>query len=61
MRWILAVEVAFVLVFLAGVALVYMPAALILGGGLGVVAAERASVRMSVRSASEPARLRRVA
>lgn len=35
-------EVLFVLVSLAGVALVYVPAALVLGGVLGVVAVERA-------------------
>lgn len=44
-RLLLAVEVVFVLVFLAGVALVYVPAALIIGGVLGVVAVERASAR----------------
>ncbi|ODA69522.1 hypothetical protein APS67_006326 [Streptomyces sp. AVP053U2] len=35
-------EVVFVLTVLAGVALVYVPAALILGGLAGVVAVERA-------------------
>lgn len=53
MRWILAAEVAFVLVFLSGVALVSVPAALIIGGLLGVVAAERASARLTP---SRPAR-----
>lgn len=42
---LLLLEAAFVLVFLAGVALVFVPAALIIGGLLGVVAVERASVR----------------
>jgi uncharacterized membrane-anchored protein YitT (DUF2179 family) len=42
---LLLLEVVFVLLFLAGVALVYVPAALILGGLLGVVAVERASAR----------------
>lgn len=41
-RLLWAVEVLFVLVALAGVALVYVPAALVLGGALGVVAVERA-------------------
>lgn len=45
MKLLLLLEVAFVLLFLAGVALVYVPAALIIGGLLGVVAVERASVR----------------
>jgi hypothetical protein len=40
---LLFAEVVFVLVLLAGVALVSVPAALILGGLLGVVAVERAS------------------
>lgn len=61
MRWILAAEVAAVLLFLAGVAMVFVPAALMLGGVLGVVALERASVQVSARPASEPAGLRRVA
>ncbi|MFF3857490.1 hypothetical protein [Micromonospora sp. NPDC002575] len=38
---LLALEVTFVLVVLAGVALVYVPAALMLGGALGVVVVER--------------------
>ncbi|MBD0837379.1 hypothetical protein [Streptomyces sp. TRM68416] len=42
---LLAVEVAFVLVFLAGVGMVYVPAALILGGVLGVVVVERQMAR----------------
>ncbi|UBU10022.1 hypothetical protein [Nonomuraea gerenzanensis] len=45
MRLMVAVEVVFVLVFLAGVALVFVPAALIVGGLLGVLAIERASAR----------------
>lgn len=51
MRLLLAVEVVFVGVFLAGVALVYVPAALILGGLLGVVAVERTSVGRRARPA----------
>lgn len=61
MRWILAVEVAFVLMFLAGVALVFVPAALMLGGVLGVVAVERASAMVAARPGRERPRLRRVA
>ncbi len=60
MRWILAVEVACLLVFLAGVAMVYVPAALMVGGVLGVVAAERAS-SIPARPAGDRSRLRRVA
>lgn len=37
-----SLEAVCLLAALYGVALVYVPAALILGGGLGVVAAERA-------------------
>lgn len=39
------VEAAFVLVFLVGVGLVFLPAALIVGGLLGVLACERASAK----------------
>lgn len=38
-------EVVCLLAVLYGVALIYVPAALILGGGLGVVAAERKLAR----------------
>lgn len=41
-RLLWAVEVLFVLVALAGVAMVHVPAALVLGGVLGVLAVERA-------------------
>ncbi|MFI7137202.1 hypothetical protein ACIBQ5_05365 [Streptomyces massasporeus] len=44
---LLAVEVAFVVLFLAGVALLHVPAALMLGGVLGVVATEREMVRQA--------------
>lgn len=40
-QMLLVLEVAFVLVFLAGVGMVYVPAALMLGGVLGVVVVER--------------------
>lgn len=39
---LLVLEVAFVVLALAGVALVYVPAALVLGGLAGVLACERA-------------------
>lgn len=43
MDWFfLTVEILFVGVLLAGVALIYVPAAMILGGGLGIWAMERA-------------------
>ncbi|MFF2773357.1 hypothetical protein ACFVU3_00470 [Streptomyces sp. NPDC058052] len=42
MRLLWAVEVLFVLVALVGVAMVHVPAALMLAGVLGVVAVERA-------------------
>ncbi|HEY9375279.1 hypothetical protein [Streptomyces sp.] len=58
-------ELAFVVVFLAGVALVWPPAALMVGGVLGVVACERrSSARRAVvprGEAQAPRRLRRVA
>ncbi|MFI8531069.1 hypothetical protein ACIGMX_12550 [Streptomyces aquilus] len=44
---LLALEVAFVVLFLAGVGLLYMPAALMLGGVLGVVAVEREIARQA--------------
>lgn len=50
---LLLLEVAFVLMLLAGVALVYIPAALILAGVLGVVAVERASVRKPLAPVSD--------
>ncbi|WP_326780424.1 hypothetical protein OG481_09770 [Streptomyces longwoodensis] len=40
-------ELGFALAVLAGVALIYAPAALILGGLAGVVAVERALARLS--------------
>jgi hypothetical protein len=40
-----ALEAVFVLLFLAGVALVHVPAALVLGGVLGALACERASAK----------------
>lgn len=53
MKLLLLLEVAFVLLFLAGVALVYVPAALIIGGLLGVVAVERASIRRPLATVSD--------
>lgn len=48
-RVLLALEVVFVLVGVAGVALWSVPAAMVLGGVLGVLACERASaVRRAV-------------
>ncbi|MEV8245027.1 hypothetical protein AB0R01_14795 [Streptomyces rochei] len=44
-RALLVLEVVFVLVGLVGVALVSVPAALVLGGLLGVVAVERETAR----------------
>ena len=43
MKLLYVLEILFVLVGLAGVALVYTPAALVLGGLLGVLAVERAT------------------
>jgi len=43
--WLLAVEAAFVVLFLAGVAMLHVPASLMLGGVLGVVATERQMAR----------------
>ena len=54
-------EVGFILLLLAGVALVYLPAALILAGALGVVACERASSRREQRSATVDPRSERPA
>ncbi|MCP3820074.1 hypothetical protein NLX86_18835 [Streptomyces sp. A3M-1-3] len=45
---LLVLEVLFTAALLAGVALVHVPAALVLGGVLGVVACERASSRRAV-------------
>lgn len=42
-RWLFAFEVLFVLAAVAGVALWSVPAALVAGGVLGVLACERAS------------------
>jgi hypothetical protein len=42
---LLGVEAAFVVLFLVGVAMLYVPAALMLGGVLGVVATEREMAR----------------
>ena len=52
------VEVGFVLLLVAGVALMHVPAAMILAGGLGVVACERASSRDARRSSADVGRLR---
>lgn len=46
---LLLVEVLFAAVLVAGVAFIYWPAALILGGALGVLACERASTRPVAR------------
>lgn len=43
----LALEVAFLVLFLAGVGMVWVPASLMLGGVLGVVAVERESTRQT--------------
>lgn len=50
MRALLLVEVVFVLIGLVGVALIHLPAALILAGFLGVVACERATIRRGERT-----------
>lgn len=44
-KLLLALEVAFVVLAMTGVGMVYLPAALVLGGALGVVATERAMAR----------------
>ncbi|MDX2520584.1 MULTISPECIES: hypothetical protein [Streptomyces] len=44
-RWLVVLEAVFVLVAVAGVALWSAPAALVLGGALGVLACERALAR----------------
>jgi hypothetical protein len=46
-RVLLALEVAFVVLFLAGVAMLHVPAALMVGGVLGVVAVERETARQA--------------
>lgn len=52
MKLLYVLEILFVLVALAGVALVYTPAALVLGGLLGVLAVERAT--STSRKGDEP-------
>jgi hypothetical protein len=47
---LLSLEVLFVIVLLAGVAMLSIPAGLILGGFLGVVACERATTRRELAS-----------
>ncbi|MET9517028.1 hypothetical protein [Streptomyces sp. NPDC002994] len=44
-RLLLVLEILFVLVIVAGVAMVSVPSALVLGGLLGVLAVERATVQ----------------
>lgn len=44
----LVLEVLFTAALVAGVALMHVPTALMVGGGLGVVACERASSRRAV-------------
>lgn len=46
-KLLLALEVAFVVLAMTGVGMVHLPAALILGGALGVVATERAMARQT--------------
>ncbi|MDX3028096.1 hypothetical protein [Streptomyces scabiei] len=46
-KLLLALEVAFVVLAMTGVGMVYLPAALFLGGALGVVATERAMARQT--------------
>lgn len=59
---LLLVEALFVLMVCAGVAVVYWPAALILGGVLGVWACERESARRTAaRSAAQLPRIREAA
>lgn len=59
--WLLLLEVVFAGAVVAGVAVMYWPAALILGGLLGVVACERASAgRDAARRAETARRLRPV-
>jgi hypothetical protein len=60
--FLLTVEVLFVLTALFGVWQIYWPAALILGGVLGVVALERIQAQhRAARTRVEPRRLERVA
>lgn len=47
--WLTLVEVVFVAVLLVGVALIFVPAALILAGVLGVVACERWAIAVRNR------------
>ncbi|MEW2635946.1 hypothetical protein AB0903_30990 [Streptomyces sp. NPDC048389] len=44
---LLTLEVAFVVLFLTGVAMLHVPAALMVGGVLGVVAVERETARQA--------------
>ncbi|MFE9923279.1 hypothetical protein ACFYQA_17340 [Streptomyces sp. NPDC005774] len=44
---LLALEVAFVVLFLAGVGMLHVPAALMVGGVLGAVATEREMTRQA--------------
>ncbi|MFJ9895249.1 hypothetical protein ACIQPR_18230 [Streptomyces sp. NPDC091280] len=46
---LLVLDVAFVVLFLAGVGMLYVPASLMLGGVLGVVAVERETARQAPR------------
>lgn len=50
---LLLLEIAFAAVLVAGVAVIYWPAALILAGLLGVVACERASVDRAAQTGGE--------
>lgn len=50
-RLLLALETLFVLVIVAGVAMVSVPSALVLGGVLGVLAVERATVQRKPKEA----------
>ncbi|MFE1925804.1 hypothetical protein ACFW91_24935 [Streptomyces asoensis] len=55
-RGLLALEVTFVLVVVAGLALWSVPAALMLGGVLGVLACERTMARREQGAIAGPAR-----
>ena len=55
---LLALEVAFVVLALTGVGMLYVPAALILGGALGVVATERAMAQHTAAQRREKGRER---
>lgn len=50
---LLILEVLFAAAFVAGVAFIYWPAALIVAGVLGVIACERAANRMPNRAGGE--------